>query len=125
MNSLQFDSFIHSFIDGVVVASIAPKPIHPFHTRNRNRMASFDATPTTVGEASVLVASKRVVYVGGLGEDVSQAILRSAMIPFGPIKSLDIPMDYKIGKTRGFAFVEFDDPEDGRLFRLLVGLWIA
>ena len=86
-------------------------------------MASFDATPSTVGEASVLVASKRVVYVGGLGEDVSQAILRSAMIPFGPIKSLDIPMDYKIGKTRGFAFVEFDDPEDGRWFRF-VGLFV-
>ena len=66
-----------------------------------------------IGEASVLVASKRVIYVGGLGEGVSQAILRSAMIPFGTIKSLDIPMDYKAGKTRGFAFVEFDDPEDG------------
>mmetsp|Transcript_17208 Transcript_17208/g.42946 ORF Transcript_17208/g.42946 Transcript_17208/m.42946 type:complete len:146 (+) Transcript_17208:85-522(+) len=65
-----------------------------------------------IGEASVLVASKRVIYVGGLAEDVSQAILRSAMIPFGTIKSLDIPMDYKAGKTRGFAFVEFDDPED-------------
>ena len=68
---------------------------------------------STIGEASILVASKRVVYVGGLGEDVTQHILRSAMIPFGTIKSLDIPMDYKIGKTRGFAFVEFDDPEDG------------
>lgn len=68
---------------------------------------------STIGEASILVAFKRVVYVGGLGEDVTQQILRSAMIPFGTIKSLDIPMDYKIGKTRGFAFVEFDDPEDG------------
>ena len=75
---------------------------------------------STVGEASILVASKRVVYVGGLGEDVTQQILRSAMIPFGTIKSLDIPMDYKIGKTRGFAFVEFDDPEDGTLKIMLV-----
>jgi hypothetical protein len=62
------------------------------------------------------VASKRVVYVGGLADDVSPQILRSAMIPFGNIKSLDIPMDYKVGKTRGFAFVEFDDPEDGRYY---------
>ena len=72
-------------------------------------------TNAAAGEASILVSSKRVVYVGGLADDVSLQILRSAMIPFGNIKSLDIPMDYKVGKTRGFAFVEFDDPEDGRL----------
>ena len=77
-------------------------------------MASNSTTTSAIGEASVLVASKRVVYVGGLAEDVSQQILRSAMIPFGTIKSLDIPMDYKVGKTRGFAFCEFDDPEDGK-----------
>ena len=75
---------------------------------------STTTSASMIGEASVLVASKRVVYVGGLGEDVSQQILRSAMIPFGTIKSLDIPMDYKAGKTRGFAFVEFDDPDDGK-----------
>lgn len=70
---------------------------------------------TSAGDARMLVASKRVVYVGGLADDVTQQVLRSAMIPFGNIKSLDIPMDYKIGKTRGFAFVEFDDPDDGTL----------
>ena len=73
-------------------------------------------TATAAGEAGILVASKRVVYVGGLADDVSPQILRSAMIPFGNIKSLDIPMDYKVGKTRGFAFVEFDDPEDGTYY---------
>ena len=72
----------------------------------------------TTSEASILVASKRAVYVGGLAEDVTPQVLRSAMIPFGNIKSVDIPMDYKVGKTRGFAFVEFDDPEDGRLWNV-------
>mmetsp|Transcript_18814 Transcript_18814/g.43565 ORF Transcript_18814/g.43565 Transcript_18814/m.43565 type:complete len:168 (+) Transcript_18814:1122-1625(+) len=66
----------------------------------------------TTAAGRILVASKRVIYVGGLGEDVSPQILRSAMIPFGTIKSVDVPMDYKVGKTRGFAFVEFDDPDD-------------
>eukprot|EP00536_Pseudo-nitzschia_multiseries_P007264 jgi/Psemu1/304740/fgenesh1_kg.167_\ len=78
-------------------------------------MESINTTTTattTATEAGVVVASKRAVYVGGLGEDVTPQILRSAMIPFGTIKSLDIPMDYKVGKTRGFAFVEFDDAED-------------
>ena len=74
------------------------------------------ATAISTSEASILVASKRAVYVGGLGDDVTPQVLRSAMIPFGNIKSLEIPMDYKIGKTRGFAFVEFDDPEDGRFY---------
>mmetsp|Transcript_34524 Transcript_34524/g.37262 ORF Transcript_34524/g.37262 Transcript_34524/m.37262 type:complete len:147 (+) Transcript_34524:146-586(+) len=60
----------------------------------------------------ILIASKRAVYVGGIGEEVSPQILRSAMIPFGNIKSLDIPMDYKVGKTRGFAFVEYEESDD-------------
>ena len=42
----------------------------------------FDV-PTTI-------ASKRVVYVGGLAKDVTIPLLRAAMIPFGDIKSVDI-----------------------------------
>ena len=80
-------------------------------------MESSSNTTTTSEAAGILVSSKRAVYVGGLGEGVTPQILRSAMIPFGTIKSLDIPMDYKIGKTRGFAFVEFDDAEDGTYVR--------
>mmetsp|Transcript_28029 Transcript_28029/g.65799 ORF Transcript_28029/g.65799 Transcript_28029/m.65799 type:complete len:150 (+) Transcript_28029:606-1055(+) len=72
----------------------------------------MESSSNTTSKAGVFVTSKRAVYVGGLGEDVTPQILRSAMIPFGTIKSLDIPMDYKVGKTRGFAFVEFDDAED-------------
>ena len=43
---------------------------------------TFDV-PTTI-------ASKRVVYVGGLAKDVTIPLLRAAMIPFGDIKSVDI-----------------------------------
>jgi peptidyl-prolyl isomerase E (cyclophilin E) len=59
-----------------------------------------------------IVTSKRVVYVGGLGDDITQHIVRAAFIPFGNLKSVDIPMDYRLGKTRGFAFVEYEDPDD-------------
>jgi peptidyl-prolyl isomerase E (cyclophilin E) len=92
-----------------------------------------------------IVQSRRALYVGGIGEGVNQTTLRAAMIPFGPIKSVDIvsfchhfyimtyllllfthharthtcfrsfrfqPMDYQKGLIKGFAFVEFDDPED-------------
>jgi len=86
-----------------------------------------------------IVQSRRALYVGGLGDDVSQTTLRAAMIPFGPIKSIDIvrksvmlarccvvlllltiiplyfvqaqPMDYQKGIHKGFAFVEYEDPE--------------
>lgn len=68
-------------------------------------MASITADPS-------ILASKRAIYVGGLAEGVNPQILRAAMIPFGNIKSLDIPMDYNKGKHKGFGFVEFEDAED-------------
>lgn len=58
------------------------------------------------------LASKRVVYVGSLSESITSKVLRAAFIPFGNIRSVDIPMDYAQGTKRGFAFVEFDDADD-------------
>ena len=69
-------------------------------------------TDTSAAAEAAILASKRVVYVGGLGDNVSQAVVRAAFIPFGNLKSVDIPMDYKAGTTRGFAFVEFEDADD-------------
>ena len=34
--------------------------------------------------------SRRVLYVGGLEDSVQEPTLRAAMIPFGPIQSIDI-----------------------------------
>jgi hypothetical protein len=42
-----------------------------------------------------IVQSRRALYVGGIGEDVNQTMLRAAMIPFGPIKSVDIVSFYR------------------------------
>eukprot|EP01066_Platyproteum_vivax_P017343 Platyproteum_vivax@DN734_c0_g1_i1.p1 len=55
---------------------------------------------------------KRTVYVGGLEEQVTKEILRAAFIPFGEIKAVEIPMDSKSGKHRGFGFVEFEEEPD-------------
>jgi hypothetical protein len=38
--------------------------------------------------------NKRVLYVGGLDETVTDAILHDSFIPFGDIKSVEIPQDY-------------------------------
>jgi peptidyl-prolyl isomerase E (cyclophilin E) len=55
---------------------------------------------------------KTVLYVGGLEEDVTEDVLKSAFIPFGPIKECNIPLDNETGKHRGFGFVQFEERED-------------
>ena len=52
--------------------------------------------------------SKRVLYVGGLADEVDEKVLHAAFIPFGDIGDISIPMDYSTQKHRGFAFVEFE-----------------
>lgn len=56
--------------------------------------------------------SRRSLYIGGLADCVKETQLRAAMIPFGPIKAIDIPMDYAKGTHKGFAFVEYQDADD-------------
>ncbi|XP_023209840.1 peptidyl-prolyl cis-trans isomerase E-like [Centruroides sculpturatus] len=58
------------------------------------------------------VNTKRVVYVGGLAEEVDEKILHAAFIPFGDIVDIQIPLDYETQKHRGFAFIEFEMAED-------------
>lgn len=64
-----------------------------------------------------VLQSRRTVYVGGLAERTTttstlEPTLRAAFIPFGPIQSIDIPMDYAKGTHKGFAFIEYQDAED-------------
>ena len=81
---------------------------------------------------------QRTLYVGGLDEKVDEEVLKSAFIPFGDIKDVQIPKDFATGillrhwtqdiaqtrsafvhlnvmfleKARGFGFVQFEDIED-------------
>jgi peptidyl-prolyl isomerase E (cyclophilin E) len=59
-----------------------------------------------------LLQSQRAVHVGGLAEDISESTIRAAFIPFGPIQSIDIPMDYAKGHHKGFCFIEYQDADD-------------
>ncbi|XP_025109510.1 LOW QUALITY PROTEIN: peptidyl-prolyl cis-trans isomerase E-like [Pomacea canaliculata] len=56
--------------------------------------------------------NKRMVYVGGLAEEVDDKVLNAAFLPFGDIVDIQIPLDYETEKHRGFAFVEFELAED-------------
>ena len=55
---------------------------------------------------------KKVVYVGNIPEDTTQQQLRVIFIPFGPISQIQIPVDYKTQRNKGFGFVSFEDRED-------------
>mmetsp|Transcript_52798 Transcript_52798/g.98892 ORF Transcript_52798/g.98892 Transcript_52798/m.98892 type:complete len:127 (-) Transcript_52798:67-447(-) len=57
---------------------------------------------------------KRTVYVGGLDEQVDRKVLEQAFVPFGDLKTVEIPLDVKSGKHRGFGFVEFLEVDDAQ-----------
>ncbi|XP_072313978.1 peptidyl-prolyl cis-trans isomerase E [Eucyclogobius newberryi] len=56
--------------------------------------------------------NKRVLYIGGLAEEVDEKVLHAAFIPFGDIVDIQVPLDYESEKHRGFAFIEFEMAED-------------
>ena len=39
---------------------------------------------------------KRALYVGGLDSHVTEQVLYTAFIPFGPIKGVQIPTEYRM-----------------------------
>ncbi|XP_005175898.1 peptidyl-prolyl cis-trans isomerase E [Musca domestica] len=55
---------------------------------------------------------KRTVYVGSLADEVNEKLLNDAFIPFGDIADIQMPVDYETQKHRGFAFIEYESPED-------------
>jgi RNA recognition motif-containing protein len=50
---------------------------------NSSQIPSVSVTPA-------VLASKRVVYIGGLAEEATSQLVRAALIPFGSIKSVDM-----------------------------------
>merc|ERR1719278_2321132 len=59
-------------------------------------------------------SQKKTIYVGGLNEDVDEKVIRAAFIPFGELSEVQLPMDYQTEKHRGFAFVDYELPEDAQ-----------
>ena len=57
---------------------------------------------------------KRILYVGGLADEVSEETLHAAFLPFGEITEVSIPRNHesKTAEHRGFAFVHFDVEPD-------------
>jgi len=49
------------------------------------------------------------VYVTGLKEDTDEADLREYFSQFGAVESVDVVVDRATHRSRGFAFVSFND----------------
>ena len=60
----------------------------------------------------VAAANKRMVYCGGLAEEVDDKMLRQAFLTFGDIIDISMPLDYITQKHKGFAFIEFEVSDD-------------
>ena len=55
---------------------------------------------------------KTTIYAGGLADEVTQAQVHAAFIPFGEIKEVSLPLDHASGLHKGFAFIEYEERED-------------
>ena len=62
--------------------------------------------------ASVLMCQ---VCIGSIPYDIKEENIRNAFAPFGPFKSIEMPIEPKTGKNKGFAYVEYEYPEAAQL----------
>ena len=46
------------------------------------------------------MSTKKSLYIGGLADEVKSETLMALCIPFGPVKGVDLPMDYKSGRNK-------------------------
>src|SRR5215510_13700642 len=53
------------------------------------------------------------IYVGNLNLNTSEDTLRGLFASFGPVDRVNIVTDRDTGRSRGFAFVEMANAEDG------------
>ena len=50
------------------------------------------------------------LYIGNLPYTITEAELRELFEPHGTVASVSVITDRETGRARGFAFVEFEDP---------------
>jgi RNA recognition motif-containing protein len=46
------------------------------------------------------MTEKLILYIGGLDDSVTEKILHSAFVPFGEIKSVEVPIDFTTRKNK-------------------------
>jgi peptidyl-prolyl isomerase E (cyclophilin E) len=58
------------------------------------------------------MTARKTLYIGGIPHDCPVEVVRAAFIPFGELRDVHIPMDYKDNTNKGYCFVEFIDEDD-------------
>lgn len=59
-----------------------------------------------------MATNKKLLYVGGLADEVDEQTIQAAFIPFGDLVEVNFPIDFETQKHRGFAFVEYETVQD-------------
>ena len=54
------------------------------------------------------------VYIGSLPKQVNDEELNGLASEYGTVVSADVIMDRSSGESKGFGFIEFGTPEEGR-----------
>ena len=54
------------------------------------------------------------LFVGGLPFSTTDEELSEAFAPFGSVSSAKVITDRETGRSRGFAFVEYDNDDEGK-----------
>ena len=54
------------------------------------------------------------IYVGNLGFDVTESVLREAFEQFGQVAEVRLIMDKYTGKTKGFGFIEMPENQEAQ-----------
>ncbi|KAF0977883.1 hypothetical protein FDP41_003205 [Naegleria fowleri] len=87
--------------------------------QQNNPTNTITSTPSVVSVTlSALNSYRRVLYVGNLSPQVTKDVLFNLFIPFGEVLDVTIPSAMNQSETltgskhKGYAFVEFELPED-------------
>ena len=74
---------------------------------------------STDTSSALLLASQRVIFIGGLPDGATESLVRASMIPFGEIKSVDVVRLYNNPTEVCFAPTSFGT----QLFVLLLSFY--
>ncbi|RUS78255.1 hypothetical protein EGW08_013994, partial [Elysia chlorotica] len=55
------------------------------------------------------------IYVGSINFEIKEDTIKKEFLPFGPVKSVNLSWDPITNKHKGFAFIEYEQPEAAQL----------
>ncbi|KAG0288896.1 hypothetical protein BGZ98_004072 [Dissophora globulifera] len=98
-------------------------PVIAKHTESeKNRLALQAASQAQTASATEFPSqpatvdlSQHRLYVGSVNFDLTEDDLKQVLEPFGPIEFIKLHRDAETGKSKGFAFVQYQNAEDAKI----------